>query len=98
MNHIKSLDAVVVQAGTAACGQIDRRFPGIAVCAMFGTRINSVGRLEDMAIDIECMLTNDHVRATRASTEASADWLDQDRTCRHTLGTQLSNRCHEHER
>jgi len=62
-------------AGIAALFRVARRDPARAVAAdlgyALGPRVNAAGRLEDMSLGIECLLTDDARRADRLAAELS---------------------------
>ena len=56
-----------MQPGVSALFQVARRDPARACCFDFGfalgPRLNAAGRLADMTLGIECLLTDDAARA-----------------------------------
>lgn len=62
-------------AGVAALFRASKRDPARAVAAdlgyALGPRVNAAGRLEDMSLGIECLLTDDAARADRLAAELS---------------------------
>ncbi len=73
---LKRLRAGVAQAGLRALMQVSGRAPeriGSADLGFaLGPRINAAGRLEDMALGIECLLADDDASALRLATQLDA--------------------------
>ncbi len=62
-------------AGITALFRVAKRDPARAIAAdlgyAIGPRVNAAGRLEDMSLGIECLLTDDTARADRLAAELS---------------------------
>lgn len=60
-----------IQALITASGREARRLSAVDLGFALGPRINAAGRLEDMAIGIECLLCDDPAKATELATRLS---------------------------
>lgn len=73
---LKRIRSGRMQPGLAALFQVARRDPTRACCFDFGfavgPRLNAAGRLADMTLGIECLLTDDPGRATELAQQLDA--------------------------
>ena len=73
---LKRIRSGRMQPGVAALFQVARRDPARACCFDFGfalgPRLNAAGRLADMTLGIECLLTDDAARAMELAQQLDA--------------------------